>query len=155
MSQLSIVKLCAKIIHFLLILLLVAACMKNDSPETINLSTNWRFSPDENNIGKSEKWYLPNFDDTNWIKIDAGKRWEDQGYPDLDSYGWYRKTVEVPSDWRGKEVWLKFSGVNDAYELFINGESVSYFGEVNISFASKPSFSEISKYLKYGETNLL
>jgi len=122
---------------------------------TIDLSENWRFSPDDDNIGISEKWYSVHFDDSKWNMLDAGKRWEDQGYPDLDSFGWYRKAVDLPVDWKGKDVWIKFGGVNDAYELFINGESVSFFGEANISFASKPSFSKITKYLKYDETNLI
>ncbi len=147
------IKMSTKLVLILFILTLATSCVKTDSPETIDLSKNWRFSADENNTGLSEKWHMPNFDDTHWDKIDAGKRWEDQGYPDLDAYAWYRKTVDVPSGWNGKDVWLKFGGVNDAYELFINGKSVSFFGEANISFASKPSFSEISKHLKYGETN--
>jgi hypothetical protein len=139
---------------FILIMLLVAsACVTTDSPETIDLTKNWRFSADENNIGLSENWHHLDFDDSDWAEIDAGKRWEDLGYRDLDGYAWYRKSVDVPEDWRGKEVWIKFGGVNDAYELFINGKSVSFFGEANISFASKPSFSKISEYLKYGESN--
>jgi len=142
-----------KFILITVVLWIVSACVKTGSPESIDLSKNWRFSPDENNIDLSEEWYTPNFDDSRWAKIDAGKRWEDQGYPDLDVYAWYRKMVDIPSDWNGKAVWLKFGGVNDAYELFINGKSVSFFGEANISFASKPSFSEISKYLNYGQSN--
>ncbi len=150
---LLVIKRHAKLISFFLILLLVSACGKTDAPERIDLSTEWRFSGDESNIGQSEKWYAPGFDDSQWAKIDAGKRWEDLGYPDLDGYGWYRKKVDVPAGWTGESVWIKFNGVNDAYELFINGTSVSFFGEANISFASKPTFSEISKHLKTGETN--
>ena len=52
------------------------------------------------------------------------KKWEDQTYPDLDGYGWYRKTRSIPADWNGKDVWFKLGTVNDAYELFVNGKSV-------------------------------
>jgi hypothetical protein len=149
------IKRTTKFIIILILLLSASACVKTDSFETIDLSKNWRFFPDENNIGRSESWYSINFDDSHWDKIDAGTRWENQGYPDLDSYAWYRKTVDIPADWNGENIWLKFGGVNDAYELFINGRSVSFFGEANISFASKPSFSEISEYLKYGVTNCI
>ncbi|MBC8180522.1 family 16 glycosylhydrolase [candidate division KSB1 bacterium] len=156
-------KLIVKNLSILLLLIVlypVSSCMEKkgknlESSETIDLSENWRFSPDENNIGQPEKWYSISFDDSHWATLDAGKRWENQGYPNLDSFGWYRKIVDIPADWEGKEIWLKFGGVNDAYELFINGESVSFFGEANISFASKPSFTEISKNLKYGESNLI
>lgn len=139
----------------ILILLVFASAMscKQTIPESIDLSANWRFSPDEKNMGHSEQWYDSNFDDSQWDLIDAGLKWEDQGYPDLDSYGWYRKTVDIPEEWKGKDIWLKFGAVNDAYELFVNGESVSFFGEANISQASRPTFTKLNEKLKYGESN--
>ena len=139
----------------LLAMIFSVSCTRNNSPQTIDIAKSWRFSPDENNIGKSENWYAVNFNDSHWAVLDAGTRWEEQGYRDLDGFGWYRKNVDVPANWNGKEVWLKIEGVNDAYELFINGESVSYFGEANISVASRPTFTEISKNLKYGASNLI
>jgi hypothetical protein len=139
----------------LLALILTIACVKTAPPENIDLEKNWRFAPDENNIGKAEKWYAPDFDDSKWVLLDAGKRWEDLGFRDLDAFAWYRKLVEIPADWQGKDIWLKIEGVNDAYELFVNGESVSFFGEANISVASRPTFTEISKKLQYGASNLI
>ena len=56
-------------------------------------------------------------------------------------------------EWKGRDIWLKFGAVNDAYELFVNGESMSFFGEANISQASRPTFTKIDEELKYGETN--
>ena len=148
-------KLSTKLSFFLFILTLTMSCVKNDTPETIDLSKNWQFSPDVKNIGITEKWYAINFNDSKWAMLDAGKRWEDQGYPDLDSWGWYRKTVNIPADWKGRDIWIKFGAVNDAYELFINGESVSSFGQANITFAGKPSFTKVSENLSYGESNLI
>ena len=147
-------RLVPSILGILLIsLTLLFSCKQVHSPASIDLKENWKFSPDENNLGISEKWYSIEYDDSQWALINAGKRWEDQGFADLDSYGWYRKEVEIPRSWKGKKIWLKFGGVNDAYEVFINGESVGFFGEANISYASKPSFTEISKYLEFGESN--
>ena len=112
-----------KLILTLFVFALAISCNKK-VPESIDLSANWQFSPDEKNMGRSEKWYASNFDDSQWDIIDAGLRWEDQGYPDLDSYGWYRKSVDIPEEWKGRDIWLKFGAVNDAYELFVNGKSV-------------------------------
>lgn len=146
-------KVSTKLSFILFVLTLMTSCVKNDFPDTINLEKSWKFAPDENNIGISEKWYSVKFDDSEWDTIDAGNRWEDLGYRDLDSYGWYKKSVEIPLDWKGKDVWFKVGAVNDAYELFINGESVSIFGQANISVANRPTFTEINKNLKYGEIN--
>ena len=144
-----------KLLTILIFLFLLAGCQQHNSPETFDISKSWRFSPDKSNTGISEKWYAVDFDDSKWSTINAGIRWEDQGFQDLDSYGWYRKTVDIPADWKGKDIWIKFGAVNDAYELFVNGESVSSFGQANISFAGKPSFTKVSDKLKYGQSNML
>lgn len=140
---------------FLLGLILTIACGQPAPPEEIDLAKQWRFAPDKNNVGITEKWYAPDFDDSQWVVLDAGTRWENQGFRDLDGFAWYRKMVEVPAGWQGKDIWLKLDGVNDAYELFVNGESVSSFGDAKIGVASRPTFTEISKNLKYGVKNLI
>lgn len=144
-----------KIELFLILLFFITACQQPKSPVTVDLSNNWHFSPDENNIGINENWYSINFDDSKWAVIDAGKSWEDQGYPDLDSFGWYRKIVDIPVELEGEDIWLKFGGVNDAFELFINGEYLSSFGNADMSVAGKLSIIEITKRIKYGENNLI
>lgn len=120
---------------------------------TIDLSKNWHFSPDENNVGISEKWYKIDFDDSQWAIIDGGKKWEDQGYPELDSVAWYRKRVAIPADWNGKKVWVKFGGVNDHYELFLNGKSVGSKGDDETSVATVMTYFNITEDLAYGEAN--
>ena len=124
-------------------------------PVTINLIKNWRFSPDTDNIGMMEKWYAVDFDDSGWDTLHAGERWEDQGYPNLDGNGWYRKKVDIPAAWKGKEVWIKFGGVNDAYALFVNGQQASRFGNSHYSFAGKPSFTKVTDKILFGKPNLI
>jgi len=48
---------------FIFALMLTVSCMKHNSPKTIDLTKDWRFSPDENNIGISEKWYAIRLND--------------------------------------------------------------------------------------------
>ena len=127
-----------------------------ESPETIDLSKSWRFSPDGKNIGMSEKWYALNFDDSQWDIIDAGKRWEDQGYPELDDCAWYRKVINIPSGWEGRSTWLKFTGVNDSYTLFVNGERIKAFNIGAVaSVGLFPTYAAVDDFLKYGGPNLI
>jgi hypothetical protein len=144
-----------KVSLFFLILTLTLSCVKKETPKTIDISKNWQFSPDENNIGTAENWSAVSFDDSQWKSLDAGKKWEEQGYKELDGYGWYRKTIDIPADWKGKDVWVKFAAVNDAYDLFLNGEHMSYFGTANITFADKPSFTKVTDKINYGGKNLI
>ena len=44
-----------KLILALLVFTLAISCNKK-APEFIDLSANWQFSPDEKNMGHSEKW---------------------------------------------------------------------------------------------------
>lgn len=136
-------------------LLLLAGCQHARVAETISMAEAWRFAPDEAGNGLAADWHTPQFDDTAWNSIDAGLRWEDQGYKELDGFGWYRKQVEIPTHWKGRRVWIKFGGTNDAYTLFVNGNEVSTFGAANISFAGKPSISEITEYVDFGASNLI
>ncbi|MCB9206372.1 MAG: family 16 glycosylhydrolase [Ignavibacteriales bacterium] len=144
-----------KAVLILFCILLFSSCVENETLNTINLDRDWLFHPDEKNIGITEKWFASDFDDSNWDTLKAGNRWENQGYPNLDGFAWYRKKVKIPIEWNGKKVWIKFSGVNDSYNLFVNGKKVASVGEANISYASKSSFSEISKFLNADEFNLI
>ena len=142
-----------KLIFIIFTLTMSLSCVHSGPEKTIDLAKHWKFSPDKGNIGVSKKWFSIDFDDSKWAILDAGEKWEEQGYPDLDGYGWYRKTVNVPKDWDGKDVWIKFAAVNDAYDLFVNGSQVSSYGASQYSFAGKPSFTEVSEKLKYGKPN--
>ncbi len=136
------------------LLFFVLGCRTSHAPQTLDISEQWRFSPDSGNRGIAEKWYAVDFNDADWAILDAGKRWEDQGFPNLDGYAWYRKRVQIPASWKGKKVWLKFRGVNDAYVLFVNGARADSCGQSHHSFASRPSIAEISGHLKFGQTNV-
>jgi len=144
-----------KVKYSIILLLVITYSIFAQSPKIIDLSKNWHFAPDKEQIGTVQKWYSNNFDDSHWDIIDAGKRWEDQGYPDLDSLAWYRKVIHIPVDWKGKAVWIKFGGVNDAYKLFINGKLIDSVDHFPNSSALETTFSKITKYLKYGEPNLV
>ena len=137
----------------LISLLIIVGCQPEKINENIDISKAWHFSPDENNKGEKEGWFAVSFDDSHWKILDAGIKWEEQGFPDLDSYGWYRKSVTIPKYWKGQKIWLKFEAVNDAYTLFINGEKLSFFGEANISIATRQTFTEIYKKVKFGKHN--
>jgi len=133
----------------------VVACGGVRAPRSIDISRDWRFAPDKDNRGLAEKWFAAGFDDSSWDTLDAGLRWEDQGYPDLDGVAWYRKWVSVPASWKGKDVWIKFGAVNDAYQLFVNGVRVASFGKPHRSYAGRPSLASLKDVLQYGKPNLI
>ena len=56
--------------------------------------------------------------------------------------GVYRRTFSVPSDWDGKDVFVKFGGVRTGFNLYVNGKFVGYSED---SFT--PAEFNITKYL--------
>ena len=114
----------SQVASIFLLLILLTGCQLDNAPSSIDLSKEWRFAPDENNIGVSESWFSVDFDDSKWDILQAGKKWEVQGYAELDGYGWYRKTVTIPADWKEKDTWIKLayrrarlSGACDGFAL--------------------------------------
>lgn len=107
-----------------------------------------------------------------WDKINVPGNWELQGYGHAiytnGAYAWgtdlrptnvpstnneiglYRRTVTVPADWDGREVYITLDGVSSACYVYVNGYMVGY-GED--SFTSK-TFC-ITPYLKAGEEALI
>lgn len=61
----------------------------------------------------------------------------------------YRTTFTVPSDWKGREVFLNFDGVESAFYLWINGKKVGYSQN---SYC--PAEFDVTAYLKPGENVL-
>src|SRR5262249_25131983 len=88
------------------------------------LREGWRFRADPQGCGSANGWADPAFDDSAWPVLQAGQPWEEQGYAGYDGVAWYRKRVDVPAEWRGSLVRLIADGVDDEYDLYVNGQLV-------------------------------
>ena len=67
-------------------------------------------------------------EDGTWGRIPVPGCWEAYGFckPKYDSpnplTGYYRTTFNVPSEWRGQRIVLRFDGVLYGYDLWVNGK---------------------------------
>ncbi len=116
--------------------------------------TIWKFRPDPKNIGLGQKWDDPGAKTHDWADIKIDRAWEAQGYPDLDGWAWYRVRVVVPKSFTGKEVYLRFTGVDDYYEVYVNGKKAGSGGDIahkSTAFAEVKSH-KVTSQLKAGET---
>lgn len=68
-------------------------------------------------------------DDSGWAEIELPNLWETQGYPSLDGYVWFRREVDVPNSWAGKDLELRFNAINDANQTWLNGVRISDFDD--------------------------
>jgi len=63
--------------------------------------------------------------------------------------GSYRRTFTIPDNWKGKEVYLHFAGVQSAMYVWVNGIKVGYS-----QGSMTPAEFNVTKYLKNGENVL-
>ncbi|MDP5210801.1 sugar-binding domain-containing protein [Microbulbifer sp. 2205BS26-8] len=135
--------------------------------ETIELSGEWTYQLDRENVGVEKKWYLQNFTktlqfpgtlDENKIgdpvehKIEMTK----EGVKELARYyeytgaAWYQKKIKVPRDWKGKSVDLLLERVLWQSKLWVNGRYVAMQDSL-----SAPHKFDLSEYIKPGKVNTL
>ncbi|MBD3274200.1 MAG: glycoside hydrolase, partial [Candidatus Marinimicrobia bacterium] len=91
----------------------------------IDLSGNWYFHP-----GDNSEWSDPNIDLADWKQINVPAKWERQGYPDLDHFAWYRKSVTISRKLAQEKLILLLGKINDLDQVFFNGELIGETGEM-------------------------
>ncbi len=83
----------------------------------IALDGEWKFKTGTNNT-----WSKSEFDDTRWKLMPVPGSWKNHGIGDFLGYGWYRRVFNVPADWKGRNVVMRFNnGVDDHCDVYVNG----------------------------------
>lgn len=145
---------------FIIVLLLVSgiapslrAQVSFGKPEKIN--EDWKFILNEQHEGQAVA-----LDDSRWQRVTLPHDWSVKGQlsPTLASctgylpggIGWYRKTIDIPSDRQGQKIYIYFEGVYNRSEVFLNGTSLGKRPSGYISF-----MFDATPYIKYGEENVI
>jgi beta-galactosidase len=66
-------------------------------------------------------------------------------YEERNPVGSYRRDFEVPADWKGRQIFISFDGVDAGFFLWINGQKVGY----SVNSRNVAEF-DITKYVKPG-----
>src|SRR6185503_16472314 len=82
-------------------------------------------------------WAMPNFDDSAWPKMNVPAYWEQSGVPNYDGTMWFRKKVNIPADWAGKDLKLDIGAIDDFDDSFFNGTEIGH----NEAFYIKRSYT--------------
>jgi len=118
----------ARVVSWLIPLLLAAAPVKGLVRTTVSFDSDWRFlkadAPD------AEK---PEFADAQWRALNVPHDWSIEGPFDQKNpaggaggwlpagIGWYRKHFTLPADYAKRRVFVEFDGVMANSEVWING----------------------------------
>lgn len=116
----------------------------------------WRFQLDPGDAGVAAGWAAVGHDDSGWAGIAAGRTWEDQGYPGYDGVAWYRIAITIPASWAGSRVQLHAFGIDDEYDLWVDGAHVVHHGErPDRSVWGWQTRADVTAYLQPGATAVL
>jgi|UniRef100_UPI0035654946 beta-galactosidase len=115
----------------------------------------WRFQ-----MGNLEGVQAVGYDDSNWRILDlphdfqiempwSQKASGGRGFKEMGE-GWYRKTFQANSDWKGKKVLLDFEGVVTFGDVWFNGKKVA-----EMDYGYLGCEADITKYVNYNGENVV
>lgn len=142
----------------------------NNCAPRISLDGDWRFSLSETPEGRAKNFWHQGYDDSSWATMPVPGNWELNGYgvpryvnvgfawrghfqnnppytPSKDNYvGSYRRTVNIPADWKGKQIIAHFGSVTSNIYLWVNGKYVGYAEDSKVA-----AEFDITPYVKKGD----
>lgn len=114
----------------------------------------WNTSLYQGDAGLHEAtpWYAANYNDKDWKTVDLfSTDWGTNGLNPINGSHWFRKEVEVPQDWNGKEATLRLGCIVDADSVYVNGTFVG-----TISYQYPPRIYTIpAGVLKAGKNTVI
>jgi sialate O-acetylesterase len=84
----------------------------------------WQKKIDFSDSSTGKKCMDIDFDDSNWQQMELPTLWEQAGLADFDGLVWFRKDVNIPQSWAGKELVLELGPIDDMDSTWINGTRV-------------------------------
>ena len=135
----------------------------------VSLNGKWKFLFADTPEGVPAEFFKSGFNDSKWKNINVPSNWEMEGFGDpifrnvsapfranppfvpreYNPTGAYRRTFNVPSDWKGQQVFLRMEKVQSASFVWINGQEVGYN-----EGGQEPAEYDVTKYLKPGKNSI-
>lgn len=104
-------------------------------PEYVNMGLAWRYQFKDNNVYKG------------WKPEYAPENATTTSVPVKDNHvGSYRRVIELPASWNGKQIIAHFGSVTSNMYLFVNGQYVGYTEDSKVA-----AEFDITKYLRPGK----
>ncbi|OAE24902.1 hypothetical protein AXG93_2931s1450 [Marchantia polymorpha subsp. ruderalis] len=133
----------------------------------LSLSGYWKFhlapKPREVPLG----FQLVDFDDGSWSSLPVPSNWQMHGFdqpiytnivypfpinppkvPEQNPTGCYRRSFKLPTEWKGRRIFISFEGVDSAFYIWINGIFVGYSQDSRL-----PAEFDITDYCRGAESN--
>ncbi|HEY3784336.1 MAG TPA: TIM-barrel domain-containing protein [Steroidobacteraceae bacterium] len=117
----------------------------------LDLSGQWSFAPDPDQVGLAQRWYQGNVAAAHWKPIRIGPTWQEQGYAGTRGAGWYRTSVRLPARLPAK-LYLYLGEVRKTYRIFVNGQEAAPSG---IHWPQRLTYTDLTPYVRAARENLI
>ena len=116
----------------------------------VGLDDTWMFQIDPERVGEATGWWRPENIGGNWRQIRTStSSWSNQGLRYYKGLAWYRQTVQVPSEYAGKRIFLWVGGIDELAKVWVNGKV--------LGISPKGSFTpfelDATEAIRPGQTN--
>ncbi|WP_143306035.1 glycoside hydrolase family 2 TIM barrel-domain containing protein [Chitinophaga vietnamensis] len=148
---------------------------KEKSAYFISLNGQWKFNWVQDPRKRPLDFYKTDFNDASWDNFKVPANWEVNGYglpiyvnqpyeftgkakvggnlnppydipEDNNPVGSYRKKINIPANWDGRQVFIHLGAVKSAFFIWVNGQKVGYSEDSKLA-----AEFDITKYVKPGE----
>ena len=128
----------------------------------------WKFHFCDSPAEAPPGFFEEDFDPAGWDGVKVPWSWQLQGYgrphytnviypfpadpprvPSENPTGCYRRTFAIPQGWAGRQVFLRFEGVDSAFHLWVNGCEVGYSQGSRV-----PAEFDITPHIRTGTNTL-
>ncbi|MCP4835092.1 MAG: hypothetical protein GY895_10055, partial [Phycisphaera sp.] len=77
--------------------------------------------------GTRGRWMLPGNEPAAWTTVRLPRLWRDtdSSLADFDGAVWYRRTINVPDDWAGRNLLLELGPIDDSDIIWFNGVRIA------------------------------
>lgn len=131
-------------------MLLVPSILQAQPRDTIEINDSWRFLRANEPAAAAT-----GYDDASWQSVNLPHTWnaldmldDEPGY--LRDTCWYRRMINIPAEWSGRKVFIRFDGANQDATLYLNGAKVGTHHGGYTAF-----MFDLTPYLSFGRDNLL
>ncbi len=146
---------------------------RKESDNYMSLNGDWKFKWVKNADQRPTNFYETTFDDSAWGTLKVPAIWEVNGFGDPvylnvgfawkgnfennppytptenNHVGSYRRTINIPANWDGKQVIAHFGSVTSCIYLWVNGKYVGYAEDSKVA-----AEFDLTPYLKKGENQI-
>lgn len=118
--------------------------------DTIAMNSNWQFVIDKNSDGFKSEWYKQPLTKARTVAIPHTWNIEDSNQTHY-GWAWYQKELQIPTNYKSKQVVIEFGAINHTAHIYLNGIKVAeHIGDGFNKFKV-----DISKQIKAGTSNRL